>query len=267
MIISASRRTDIPAYYSDWFINCIQKGWVEVKNPFNSKQISKVSLIKENVDCIVFWTKNPAQFLSKLSFLDKMNFKYYFQFTLNPYSNDIEQYLPPKDDLIETFKELSNRIGADRVVWRYDPIIITEKLDINYHLSKFYEYSHKIGKYTNRVMISFVEEYKKIARRLSSIRYRGINEDVVYNLFKGLKEISLDNNIDIFSCSQTWALKEFGINNGSCIDGNLINKITGNITNYGKDSNQRKYCGCIKSRDIGFYNSCKHGCIYCYANK
>lgn len=267
MIISASRRTDIPAYYSDWFMESLKKGWVDVKNPFNSKQISKISLKQEDVDCFVFWTKNPASFLTNIPVLDNMGYQYYFQFTLNPYSYVIEKNLPIKKSLTETFKKLSDRIGCEKVVWRYDPIIITEELDINYHLSMFNKYCSGLKGYTNRVIISFVEEYRKISKRLCAIGYKGISKDLVIKLGKGLKEISLDNNIEIFSCSQKWPLDKLGIKKGSCIDGDLINKITSNKIKHKKDNSQRENCGCAKSRDIGFYNSCNHGCIYCYANK
>lgn len=135
MIISVSRRTDIPAFYSDWFYNRIKEGYVLVRNPFNYHQVNRVSLSLEAVDCFVFWTKNPANMIDNLQIID--SYPYYFQFTLNPYDNKIEKNVPKKSEIIDTFKRLSDKIGPNRVIWRYDPIIVAETIDEEYHYKYF----------------------------------------------------------------------------------------------------------------------------------
>jgi len=138
MILSVSRRTDIPNYYSEWFYNRIREGFLYVRNPMNPHQISKISLSSDIVDCIVFWTKNPANMMPRLDELQ--NYKYYFQFTLTGYGKDIEPNIPNKrKDLIKTFQNLSERIGSEKVIWRYDPILLNEKYISEYHIKAFKE--------------------------------------------------------------------------------------------------------------------------------
>ena len=174
MIISASRRTDIPAFYSDWFFNRIKEGYVLVRNPMNIHQVSKIKLSPDVVDCIVFWTKNPKPMLDKLDELK--DYRYYFQFTLNSYSNDIEPNVPSKsEEIINTFKQLSDLIGRDRVIWRYDPIILSEKYTVQYHIKYFEKLSQILNGSFNKCVISFVDFYKKNARTLNESK---INEPV-----------------------------------------------------------------------------------------
>ncbi|WP_218109175.1 DUF1848 family protein, partial [Enterococcus avium] len=148
MIISASRRTDIPAFYSDWFIRRLQEGFLYVRNPFNARQIFKIVLSPDIVECIVFWSKNPAPLLKKLHLIDRMGYKYYFQFTITSYDSSIEKNVPEKKEVIETFVKLSEKIGKHKVIWRYDPIFLTDKFDINYHLKWFEYLASKLSKYT-----------------------------------------------------------------------------------------------------------------------
>jgi len=159
MIISVSRRTDIPAFYSDWFFKRLEEGFVLVRNPMNPQQVSKVSLSKAVVDCFVFWTKNPKSMLEKLPLL--AGYDYYFQFTLNPYDQEIEVNLPKKAEIIKTFIELSNLIGKDRVIWRYDPILLTDKITIGDHLEYFNILAGQLGDYTRKCVISFLDQYQK----------------------------------------------------------------------------------------------------------
>src|SRR4030042_4778791 len=173
MIISASRRTDIPAFYSDWFINRIRAGWCFVPNPVNYHQLSFVPLIPEEVAAIVFWSKNPEPLIKHLDDLDRQGYRYYFQFTLNDYPIELEPALPPANVRIETFKQLSERLGSLRVIWRYDPIIISNQTPITYHLKKFSQISESLKGYTNRVMVSFVDYYRKTDSRLEKLHNFG----------------------------------------------------------------------------------------------
>jgi Domain of unknown function (DUF1848). len=160
MIISASRRTDIPAFYSEWFLNRIKAGFLIVRNPMNPKQLSRIVLTPDVVDCIVFWTKNPTPMLPKLDELKDYN--YYFQFTLTGYGQDIERNLPSKKDvLIPAFLELSEKIGAHRVIWRYDPILINSKYSEEYHVSAFKQIAEALNGHTEKCVFSFVDRYRK----------------------------------------------------------------------------------------------------------
>ena len=157
MIISASRRTDIPTYYFEWFFNRINDGYVCVRNPMNIHQISKVSLSPEVVDGIVFWTKNPIPMMKRLHELDS-RYMYYFQFTLNSYGKDVEANIPSKNDvIIPAFQDLSRMIGAERVIWRYDPIMLTDKYTIDYHVEYFEKIAKRLSGYTKKCIISFVD--------------------------------------------------------------------------------------------------------------
>lgn len=264
MILSVSRRTDIPAFYSDWFFNRLKEGFVDVRNPMNIRQISRINIKPEVVDCIVFWTKNPQKMIDRLNELEE--YSYYFQFTINPYDIKIEEYVPSKSKTIETFKELSDKIGPERVIWRYDPILFTEKIDINYHIKYFKELLKRLNGYTRQCVISFVDLYKKTVSNTKDLRIYEPSEIQMRKLAKSFVEIAKEYNIKIVSCSEKINLEEEGIDHGHCIDPIVIE----NICNYNikatKDKNQRKECGCIESIDIGAYNTCNHKCSYCYAN-
>lgn len=159
MILSVSRRTDIPAFYSDWFFNRLHEGFVDVRNPMNIHQISRIKITPDVVDCIVFWTKNPYNMLARLYELKKYN--YYFQFTINPYGKDIEANVPVKTEIIDTFRRLSLLIGRNRVIWRFDPILITDEINVIYHIKYFEELAKRLENLTTRCVISFVDLYKK----------------------------------------------------------------------------------------------------------
>jgi hypothetical protein len=264
MIISASRRTDIPAFHGDWFINQIRQGYVEVKNPFNPAQTKRVSLLPEDVECIVFWTKNPESFIDKLSLLKK--YPFYFLYTLTPYGNDLEPGLPEKKRLIDTFIRLSLLTGKERVIWRYDPILLSTTIDIQYHIEKFTEIVEILGPYTSRCIISCITLYKKVIRRLNTLQIRKPDEDETGILLSSLSLIAKKNDIEICSCASDIDFSKYGVKAGRCIDNELIGKLNGQLINYKKDKNQRPACGCYESTDIGAYNTCGYKCLYCYAN-
>ena len=265
MIISASRRTDIPTYYSEWFFNRIKEGFVYVRNPMNIHQISKISLTPDVIDGIVFWTKNPIPMLSRL---DKLkDYAYYFQFTVNSYAKDIEANIPNKNDIIiPAFRELSDKIGADRVIWRYDPILLTDKYTIDYHVNYFNELAKRLSGYTHKCVISFVDLYKNTQSHLKELNILPLGDNEMYELAERLVEIANKNNLIVESCAEKINLEQFGIQHGHCIDCTLFEKILNCKMNLSKDKNQRPECGCMESIDIGAYNTCKNGCKYCYAN-
>jgi hypothetical protein len=264
MIISASRRTDIPAHYSDWLLNRIKERYVYVRNPMNIHQISKISLEPDVVDCIVFWSKNPEPMLTKLHFINE--YAYYFQFTLNPYDKDIEVSLSNKKDIIETFKKLSDIIGPQKIIWRYDPVLINDKYNISYHIDKFYEFAKKLKGYTEKVTFSFIDFYRKIIENIKLSRIYEITNDEKNIIADNFSRIAKENNLFIDTCAEDIDLSKYNIAHARCIDDRLIAKIIGYNFTAEKDKNQRLECGCVGSIDIGEYNSCSNGCIYCYAN-
>jgi hypothetical protein len=266
MIISASRRTDIPAFYSEWFVNRLEAGFVYVKNPLNSKQISKISLSPDEVDCIVFWTKNVQPMLdSNLGIIDEMGYSYYFQFTLTPYDRSVEKNLGDKQDILQGFKRLSERIGKQRVIWRYDPIIVNECFPVEYHLHSFDKLCYELCDYTTKCVFSYVDIYAKIGKLAKKFIGNEVAPDNINKIAQGFADIAKQNQIILETCSEEIDLSQYGIQHAACIDKKTIEFVTGCAINSKKDKNQRQACGCIESVDIGAYNSCSHGCIYCYA--
>lgn len=265
MILSVSRRTDIPSFYSDWFFNRIKEGFLYVRNPMNPHQISSIALSPDIVDCIVFWTKNPEPMLERLNELK--DYHYYFQFTLTGYGRDIECSVPHKKErMIPVFKELSVKIGAERIIWRYDPIMFTAKYAKEYHFKAFEQIAKSLKGYTKRCVISFVDTYTKNQRNLNTLNEFRLNEDELKSFAKKLGEIAHENDMGIFTCAEQIDLSEYGISHSCCIDKTIIEEITGCKIKSEKDKNQREECGCIESIDVGTYNTCKNGCKYCYAN-
>lgn len=264
MIVSASRRTDIPAFYSDWFIHRLQEGFVLVRNPMNMHQISKINLQKKVVDCFVFWTKNPKQMLNKLNMLEDYNF--YFQFTLNAYGHDVEANLPAREEIIGTFTELSRRIGKNRLIWRYDPIALTDIIDQEYHCRQFEYLANRLSPHTHKCIISFIDLYRNTRRNVKHLNIREMTDNEMREIARRLKTISDKYDLPLESCAEEIELKDLGIEHGRCIDDKLISKITGYEIDVQKDPVQREACGCVASIDIGSYNTCGNNCLYCYAN-
>ena len=265
MIISASRRTDIPNYYSDWFLNRIREGFVYVRNPVNPHQVSKISLSPELVDCIVFWTKNPEPMLGKLGKLRE--YAFYFQFTLTGYGKDMEINVPHKrQKMIPVFQRLSERVGSERVVWRYDPIVFTRRYTPAYHLRAFGQIAKALRGYTDQCVISFVDVYQKNKRELQALGAYELRQEETAQFALELSRLASENGMVIESCTEHMDLSKYGIHPGRCIDKRRIERILGCTIAGGKDPNQREECGCMESVEIGAYNTCLNGCRYCYAN-
>lgn len=265
MIVSVSRRTDIPAFYSEWFFERIKEGYVLVRNPMNYHRISRISLSPEVVDCFVFITKNPEKMLPKMHLLK--NYNYYFQFTLNPYDKSIERNLPDKKKIINTFKALSDMIGPERVIWRYDPIILNRTITTGRQIEYFEKFARSLSGYTNKCIISFIDLYKSTLRNSQKLKLREITTEEMYGIAKAFSEIAANENIKIETCAEKVDLSCFGIEPGSCIDAGMVEKIAGKPIRLNKDKYQRNECGCAESIDIGTYDTCLHNCVYCYAVK
>ncbi len=263
MILSVSRRTDIPAFYSDWFFNRIKEGFVCVRNPMNYHQVSKIQINPQVVDCFVFWTKNPKPMLARLD--EIKDYRYYFQYTINSYDTGLERRVPCKESLIETFIQLSEKIGSNRVIWRYDPILLSDSIDFEYHIKYFEEIAKRLHTYTKRCVISFMDEYSKTKRNLRGTTARGLTDDEIFTLAKAFVPIAQKYGMEIQTCSEKIDLHNLGIEHGKCIDNEIVAELLGFKIDIPRDKNQRKECGCVQSIDIGEYNTCLHNCLYCYA--
>jgi DNA repair photolyase len=276
MIISASRRTDIPACYADWFMMRVREGYFYRVNPFNSRQVSSFSLKPEDVDAVCFWTKNPRPLMRHLDELNARGLNYYFQFTLNPYDTVFEPNVPPLQERIDTMVELAGRIGRERVVWRYDPVILTSATPVPWHLEQAEQIAGKVSAATGRLVFSYYDFYGRGEGRLNrTLAGSGITlEDItapehaelLEQVARGFKEIAGRHSLQIFSCSERADLAAIGIRHGACVDGALVRELFGVAASAKKDKNQREACNCVESVDMGFYNSCPFHCAYCYAN-
>jgi DNA repair photolyase len=242
----------------------VKEGFVYVRNPMNIHQVSKIPINPDVVDCIVFWTKNPQAMINRLD--EIKHFNYYFQFTINPYNQSIESFVPPKDSIIDTFKTLSDKIGNNRIIWRYDPILLADNISLDYHIKYFESITKRLASYTNKCTISFIDFYKKTERNLKQITVIELDESEIWHVSKAISEIAKEYGMEIQSCAEKYNLESIGVKHGSCIDSFLIEDIFGFPIESKKDKNQRKECGCIESIDIGEYNTCEHNCLYCYAN-
>ena len=276
LIISASRATDIPAFYTDWFFRRLEKGYVRWRNPF-SRQDRYVSF--GNTRFIVFWSKNPAPLLPQLSRLKERGIGCYIQYTLNDYEAEgLEPNVPPLTQRIDIFRRMVDALGPGAVVWRFDPLLLTDQINIDTLLEKIAHIADALVGYTEKLVFSFadIESYKKVSRNLrhSGINYREWDEATMRELASRLLMLNRDSwNFRLATCAERIDLSKYDIGHNRCIDPELISRLAPDdsvlqnfLYNARCDSGQRKACGCILSKDIGAYNTCPHGCLYCYAN-
>jgi hypothetical protein len=291
LIISASRSTDIPAFYSDWFANRLKAGYCKWINPFNRKP-QYVSL--EKARFIVFWSKNPAPMIPYLDMLDARDIGWYFQFTVNDYEAEgFEPNVPKLDERIETFQMLSERAGKERLIWRFDPLILADRLQPADLLKKVEDIGNQIHSHTEKLVISFadISNYAKVKRNLGAggVNWQEFSPEAIEEIAAGVSSLAEGWGLEVATCGERVDLEKYGIAHNRCIDDELMMRISGsdrnlatflgygnNLTLFGgskatgqhplKDKGQRKECGCIVSKDIGQYNTCEHLCIYCYAN-
>lgn len=264
MVISASRRTDLPNYYFDWFLNRLEEGFVMVRNPFNHRQVSRIMLNKEAIDGIVFWSKNPEALLARLSEVEDCPF--YLQYTLNPYGSVLEPGLPSVEERIQTFLALAQRLGKRRMVWRYDPIVLSPAFPEEYHLEQFERLASSLAGAADECIVSFMDEYKSTRRNETELAFHKPSVEEMKQIAAALAKIASRYGLDIRACAEETDLSDCGILPAHCIDAGRIREISGRIISERKDASQRMACGCIKSVDVGIYNTCPNGCLYCYAN-
>lgn len=265
MLIFASGRTDIPAFYSEWFMNRVRAGFVDVRNPYYGEQVTRYKLTKDVVDCLVFCTKNPAPMIPYLEELKSLGLGLYFFVTITPYEKDIEPNVPEKGTVMDSFCELSRILGKDRVCWRYDPIFTDEKYSVSFHIKAFRSMAEMLHEATDRCIISFIDLYQKTKKNFPGIKE--VSENDQKFLASSLSRIAFENGIKIESCAEKLDLTSCGVEQGACVSREIIEKAA-NIHLLPKIgvSVLRKHCICLPTNDIGAYNSCPHLCKYCYAN-
>lgn len=260
MILNVSGRTDIIAFYSKWFLNRLKEGYVDVRNPFNPNLVSRIDF--DDVDLILFCTKNPIPIVDKLG---DIKIPYIFHVTITPYKDDIEPNLPSKSKIIEAVKKISTRVGIDNIYVRYDPIFISEKYNIEYHIKAFTKLCSLLKGYVKTIIVSFIDNYKNVRKNLPYLKYRSFTEEDYKLIGENFSKIAKDNNMVIQTCFEERNLTEYGFIKGECMSKELAFKLTGKT--YKKwQARKGNACNCVELVDIGVYNSCNHLCKYCYAN-
>ena len=262
MILNTGSRTDIPAFYSEWFMNRIREGFVLVRNPYYPKQVTRYELDPSVVDVLVFCTKDPFNILKHIDELKR--FRIYFNVTITPYGRDIEPNLRHKKDIMDSFKELSGMIGSDHIAWRYDPIFLDEKYTKQYHLMIFEKMCAYLKGYTDTIIISFIDLYEKTKRNFPGIKEVSY-EDQCY-LCENFVKIAKRYDMKIRTCLEKEDLKRYGADVSGCLTKEVLEKATGLELNIKDLSYAREGCRCLLGNDIGAYNTCMHLCKYCYAN-
>ena len=261
MILNTGTRTDIQAFFHKWFLKRIDEGFVLSKNPYNN-QIYKYNFDPKTVDCICFCSKNPKPLVRNLD-----NLSDYGQFwfvTITSYGKDIEVNVPNYKKVIKTFKILSENLGANAVAWRYDPIFITEKYDLDFHIDRFGDMASQLHEYTSDCTISFIDLYQKVLRNFPQGREVTTEERLVIG--KNFAEIADEYGIQMKTCVEGTLLDQFGFDSSGCMTQQVLEKAIGNNLKVPKGKYKNRECNCLMGRDIGLYNTCMHGCKYCYAN-
>lgn len=266
MILSVSRRTDIPAFYASWFFNRLQAGYVLVRNPYRFHAVSRIALSPDVVDGIVFWTKNPAPMLERLGEL--RDYPFYFQCTATAYGTDLETYVPDKDStVLPAMRRLAEMIGPERVIWRYDPVLLSPKYTVAFHRQRFAQMAKALAGSTKRCVISFLDMYPTMQKEAARLGLCAPNRQEAETLAAHFAAVAAQNGIKVETCAENIDFAHLGIGHGCCIDKALLEKIGGYKLHTKKDANQRPLCGCCASVDIGTYATCPGGCVYCYANR
>lgn len=260
MILNVSGRTDIVAFYSKWFMNRYNEGFVDVRNPFNPKMISRINF--KDVDLIMFCTKNP---IPMLKYLKDINKPVIFHVTLTPYKNDIEPNVPNKNNVIEAIKEISKIIGKENVVVRYDPVFLSDKYNLEYHKKVFEKLCLLLDGYIQKIIISFIDDYQNVRRNMNVLNHRDFTSNDYRGIGLSFSESAREHGLSVQTCFEEEDLTQYGFIKDECISRELAFKMTGKKYPKWKVRKEGK-CECVQMVDIGVYNSCPHMCKYCYAN-
>lgn len=303
LVISASRATDLPAFFAKEFMSNLRQGYCTWQNPFNARQVQYISF--EKCQCFVFWSKNPGPLVPYLPEIQKCGHEFYFQYTINGYNKTLEPGVPPLEKRVEIFQQISEKYGKERVIWRFDPIILGGGLTVENTLERLERLAEQLAPYTEKLVFSFVDWYRKTARALEPLGYYAPSPEEMQELAEGLVKINreLPKPLKLATCAETIDLHALGIEHNRCVDPELLCKLCPNCEEFKKwlgkkenekkrketvqlsllgsqttepqttliqiksvkDSGQRSGCACAPSKDIGAYNTCRHRCAYCYA--
>lgn len=258
MILNVSGRTDIVAFYEKWFMNRYREGFIDVRNPFFPKNVSRIYF--NNVDMIVFCTKNPIPIIKDL---DEIKIPILFHVTLTPYFKDIEPNVPPKGKIIEAIKKVSEKVGINYIYVRYDPIFLNDKYTVDYHIKNFDRMCELLNGYVKNIIISFVDEYKNVKKNSRFLKVKKFTDSDYEKIGINFSKSAKKYNMTVQTCAEKRDLSEFGFIKRDCVNHEIAFKLTGK-TNFKKW--KERPCNCLEMADIGVYNSCKHFCKYCYAN-
>ena len=262
MILNTGSRTDIPAFYSDWFMNRIREGFVMARNPYNEKLVTRCEIDPAVTDAIVFCTKNPGPMLKHLEELKR--FRMYWNVTITPYGKEIEENVPDKKEVMDSFITLSKTIGIEKVAWRYDPIFLSKRYSIDYHLLIFDKMASYLEGHCETVIISFIDLYEKTKRNFPEAKEVSY-EDQCF-LTEQFVKIADKHSMKIKTCLENETLARYGADVSGCLNQTTLEKAIGEKLDTGTISYARQGCTCLLGNDIGAYNSCLHFCRYCYAN-
>lgn len=272
LVVSASRRTDIPGLYWRWFKRRLEAGHCHWVNPFNAKQVFRVSLLPEDVAAIVFWTRNAGPMLRDIPWLERRGYAFYVQYTLNGYPSELERSSPVERQALDALRRLSDMVGPERVIWRYDPIILSSITPREYHLEKFSELAADLDGASSSVYISFCDPYGRTKRHFKRLRdetgvtFRFGDRAEHARLTSDLLRLAKQHRLKLFTCAEA-GLEVPGVGAGSCIDQRLIGRLRPDLEFQLKAAPTREACGCVEAADIGAFDTCVFGCEYCYANQ
>ncbi len=273
MIISASYRTDIPAFYGKWFLNRLREGYCKTVNPYN-RRVSLIDLSKGSVDGIVFWTRNPLSFLEGFHVVRRMGYPFYLQFTITGYPGLLDKHVPDWEDSVILFEKIYRKYGPHSVVWRYDPILFSSLLDKDLHIRNFSRISRSLEGLTSEVVVSFTRFYRKTIQKMNrlsaegGIRFYDPPDDIKKSFVSRLADMARSRGMSLSLCGQRSLLSE-GVADARCIDPFRLSKVAEKTLPLPPERSHRpgSSCGCYAARDVGEYETCLHGCLYCYAVK
>ncbi len=262
MILNTGSRTDIPAFYSAWFYNRIREGYVLVRNPYYPLQVSRYLLKPELIDAMVFCSKNPAPMLDELALLSA--FDTFWFVTITPYRRDIEPYVPPKEQVISAFQRLSAQVGRKRISWRYDPVFITKQYSVSWHAEQFRRMADTLSGYTGQCVVSFIDLYEKTKRNFPGVQSVTAGEKEA--LIDAFSRTAARTGLQIHLCCEDAGLVRSHVDASGCLSKEVLEQAIGCRLSVPRRKGIRSECDCLLGADIGAYNTCGHGCLYCYAN-
>lgn len=266
MVLNTGSRTDIPAYYSKWFYNRIREGFVLVRNPYYPSQVTRYLLDPEKIDVMIFCTKNPQPMFGDADSFKALlsTFDTFWFVTVTPYGTDIEPFVPPAEHVIRSFQKLSEQTGKQRISWRYDPIFVTEKYSVAYHIRQFASMTKVLSRYTSQCVVSFIDLYEKTKKNFRGVR--GVTHEEQEQLIDAFSVIAQEYGMQIHLCCENEQLIRKNVDADGCMSKAVLEKALGCKLVVPQKKMAREACTCLLGADIGAYNTCGHGCLYCYAN-